>query len=94
MDDARITLPEQGKPWADLHAVMQDMSGRDVDWRHGKAAVYVFHSGDDVMQVAHDAYGMFIAENGLGPAAFPSLKRMESDVVNMALSLQNASVHI
>lgn len=90
MDSTRVSLPEQGTPWAELHAQMSDMSGRDVDWRHGKAAVYVFHSGDDVMQVAHDAYGLFIAENGLGPAAFPSLKRMESDVVNMALGLQNA----
>jgi len=89
-ESTRVSLPEHGKPWADLHAQMAEMSGRDVDWRHGKAAVYVFHSGDDVMQVAHDAYGMFIAENGLGPAAFPSLKRMESEVVNMALSLQNA----
>jgi sphinganine-1-phosphate aldolase len=90
MDNKRTSLPEQGRTWAELQDSMQEMGGHDVDWRGGKAAVYVFHSGDDVMQVAHDAYGMFIAENGLGPAAFPSLKRMESEVVNMALSLQNA----
>ncbi len=90
MSTARISLPTQGRSWDELQATMQEMGKNDVDWRHGKASVYVFHSGDDVMQVAHDAYGMFIAENGLGPGAFPSLKRMESDVVNMALSLQNA----
>ena len=33
---------------------------------------------------------LFIAENGLGPAAFPSLKRMEREVLDMALNLQNA----
>ena len=90
MQKIRHSLPDQGRSWDELKATMQDMGGADVDWRGGKAAVYIFHSGDDVMQVAHDAYGMFIAENGLGPAAFPSLKQMETEIVDMALSLQHA----
>jgi glutamate/tyrosine decarboxylase-like PLP-dependent enzyme len=73
-----------------LQSELVRAGSRDVKWREGRAAVYVFNSGEDVMQVAHDAYGMFIAENGLGPAAFPSLKRMEQEVVEMALSLQHA----
>jgi len=90
MGEQRIELPASGRPWEELQANMLEMGSGDVDWRGGKAAVYVFHSGDDVMQVAHDAYAMYIAENGLGPGAFPSLRRMESDVVGMALSLQSA----
>jgi len=86
----RPSLAMEGRDWDELKESMLDMGGKDVDWRGGKAAVYVFHSGDEVMRVAHEAYGLFIAENGLGPAAFPSLKRMESEVVNMALSLQQA----
>ena len=43
-----------------------------------------------MLEVAHRAYGAFISENGLGPAAFPSLKKMERDVTDMALSLQEA----
>lgn len=86
----RKVIPQQGRPWAELEAHMREQGGKDVDWRNGKAAVYVFNSGDDVMQVAHDAYGLFIAENGLGAAAFPSLRGMEAEVVQMALSLQNA----
>ena len=83
-------LPQVGTTWPVLEAHMKDSAKHDVQWRDGKASVYVFHSGDEVMQVAHDAYGLFIAENGLGPAAFPSLKRMESEVVSIALALQNA----
>ena len=83
-------IPEHGTDWATLSAGLQDARGGDVAWRDGRAAVYVFHSGEDVLQVAHDAYGMFISENGLGPAAFPSLKRMESEVVSIALDLQQA----
>ncbi len=86
----RKSLAATGVDWAELRTAMIDMGGADVGWRDGKAAVYIFHSGDDVMQVAHEAYGLYIAENGLGPAAFPSLKRMEAEVVQIALSLQNA----
>lgn len=86
----RTELPKTGTEWPLLAERMGDYAVNDVQWRDGKASVYIFHSGDDVMQVAHDAYGMFIAENGLGPAAFPSLKRMESEVINMALGLQQA----
>ncbi|NJN52190.1 MAG: aspartate aminotransferase family protein, partial [Gammaproteobacteria bacterium] len=63
-----------------------------MKWRDGRASVYVFHPGDDVLEVAHGAYGAFISENGLGPAAFPSLKRMEAEVVEMALDLQRAPI--
>jgi glutamate/tyrosine decarboxylase-like PLP-dependent enzyme len=86
----RTVLPERGRSWPELREEMQALRGRDVDWRAGRASVYVFHSGDDALQVAHDAYGAFISENGLGPGAFPSLKRMESDVVDMGLALQHA----
>ena len=86
----RASLPEKGRSWGELEAQMLDWRGGDVNWQQGRAAVYVFHPGDDVMQVTHDAYGLFIAENGLGPAAFPSLKRMEREVVEIALGLQRA----
>jgi glutamate/tyrosine decarboxylase-like PLP-dependent enzyme len=34
-----------------------------------------------------DAYSEFIAENGLSPVAFPSLRQMETEVVSMAADL-------
>jgi glutamate/tyrosine decarboxylase-like PLP-dependent enzyme len=86
----RNVLPEQGRSWPQLCEEMQSLRGRDVDWRAGRASVYVFHSGDDALQVAHDAYGAFISENALGPGAFPSLKRMEAEVVDIGLELQHA----
>ncbi|MEM7002653.1 MAG: aspartate aminotransferase family protein, partial [Pseudomonadota bacterium] len=61
----RTELPKTGTEWPLLAERMGDYAVNDVQWRDGKASVYIFHSGDDVMQVAHDAYGMFIAENGL-----------------------------
>lgn len=69
---------------------MRDMAARDVKWRDGKTGLYVFNAGEDVAQVKKAAYAMFSEENGLGPMAFPSLARMERDVVGHALALLNA----
>lgn len=83
-------LPESGTPWDQLKHDMIASKSRDIDWQSGKTAVYVFHPGQKVLDVAHEAYGMFISENGLGLRAFPSLKRMEEEVISMGLSLHNA----
>jgi len=83
----RHPLPDAGTPWADLKARMADYATGDVRWRDGKTAVYVFNAGPEVEQVQKEAYALFMSENGLGPAAFPSLKRMEEEVVGFGLSL-------
>ena len=90
MGNERPALPDRGMPWADIKARMQALAGNDFDWRRGRLGVYVFDPGEDVRTVAKDAYALFISENGLGPAAFPSLRRMEDDVVGFGLSLLNA----
>jgi sphinganine-1-phosphate aldolase len=82
-----MQLPHQGTDWVELKAQMEARSSQDVKWREGKTAVYVFNAGPDVAEVQREAYGMFMSENGLGPLAFPSLKRMEEEVVSMGLSL-------
>jgi glutamate/tyrosine decarboxylase-like PLP-dependent enzyme len=86
----RATLPQHGSDWTALEARMREYAAGDVDWRRGRAAVYVFHAGEDVLRVARDAYALFQSENALGPLAFPSLRRMEEEVVGMGLDLLHA----
>ncbi|MDZ4318608.1 MAG: aspartate aminotransferase family protein, partial [Phenylobacterium sp.] len=80
-------LPTKGAPWAEVSARMDQMGQGDVKWRDGKAAVYVFNAGPEIEQVQKEAYAKFASENGLGPAAFPSLKQMEAEVVGFGLGL-------
>ncbi|MDP3488837.1 MAG: aspartate aminotransferase family protein [Phenylobacterium sp.] len=80
-------LPAKGAPWAEVSARMDQMGQGDVKWREGKAAVYVFNAGPEIEQVQKEAYAKFASENGLGPAAFPSLKQMEAEVVGFGLGL-------
>ncbi len=69
---------------------MRDMASGDVKWRDGRTGMYVFNAGEDVERVKKAAYAMFSEENGLGPMAFPSLARMEREVVSHALALLHA----
>ncbi len=82
-----VTLPKRGTEWGKLKTEMEARGSHDVKWRDGKTAVYVFNAGPDVAQVQKEAYTMFMSENGLGPMAFPSLKQMEEEVVQMGLTL-------
>lgn len=82
-----MQMPTEGRPWDEVRAEMLARGAGDVAWREGKTAVYVFNAGEDVHALQHEAYGLFMAENGLGPLAFPSLAQMEKDVISMALGL-------
>ena len=81
------TLPERGTEWDALREQLTNLGENDADWRSGRTAVYVFNPGEDVMRVAKDAYAFYQSENALGPLAFPSLRRMEQEVVSMGLGL-------
>jgi glutamate/tyrosine decarboxylase-like PLP-dependent enzyme len=83
-------LPARGTDWEALRERMIELGRGDVDWRRARTAVYVFNAGEDVLRVAREAYALYQSENALGPAAFPSLRRMEDEVVSMGLSLLHA----
>jgi glutamate/tyrosine decarboxylase-like PLP-dependent enzyme len=83
-------LPERGAPWSVIEPRMRDLGKIDVKWRDGRTGMYVFNAGPEVEQVQKAAYAMFSSENGLGPAAFPSLAQMEREVVAAGLALLNA----
>jgi glutamate/tyrosine decarboxylase-like PLP-dependent enzyme len=84
-------MPEKGRDFGSIKAEMIARGQRDVRWREGKTAVYVFHAGDDVLEVQKQGYLLYMSENGLGPAAFPSLNQMEAEVVGQGLALLNGS---
>lgn len=84
------SMPQKGAPWSDLEPRMREMAKGDANWRDGRTGMYVFNAGEEVERVQKAAYALFSAENGLGPAAFPSIAQMEREVVGFGLSLLNA----
>ncbi len=82
-----ISIPARGYSRESIFETMQAMRARDVKWHDGRVFSLVFHAGDDVRAIAQSAYDSFFLENGLNPTAFPSLRKLETDVVAMVASL-------
>lgn len=83
-----MTFPETGTPPAELLAELRAMRGDDLDWRGGKAFSLVYnHAEDDLDEAVHGAAALFLHENALNPFAFPSLLRIEREIVAMAADL-------
>ncbi len=67
--------------------ILQELDGfrkNDLDWRSGRAFGYIFDPGPEVREVSKEAYSLFLTENGLDFTAFPSLLRLENELVDMA----------
>lgn len=82
-----MQLPEKGRPWAELEPEMQAMRGHDLDWKHGRHGAFVWYANDELEHVLRESFGMFLVENGLGVKAFPSIGRMENEVLAMVRGL-------
>jgi sphinganine-1-phosphate aldolase len=82
---------DRGRPRDTVMAELQAMRAGDADWRGGRVPLYVFSGPPDVHEVGAQAFNMFFSENALGARrAFPSLLRMEQEVVGMGLDLFHA----
>lgn len=82
-----MTLPARGISREDLLAKLSALKAGDSDWQGGRVFSLVYNAGPDVAAIAREAYSTFIAENGLSPFAFPSLLKMETEVVAMTAGL-------
>ena len=81
------TLPKTGTPRAAVMQQLKALHADDAKWKDGRTFSLVYFAGDEVSALLKEAYGEFIAENGLSPVAFPSLRQMECEVVSMAAGL-------
>jgi sphinganine-1-phosphate aldolase len=73
-----------------LHA-LRVLQSHDLPSHGGRTLAYVYDSGlADADAVGREALAMFAGSNGLDPTAFPSLLRMENDLVAMTGRLLDA----
>jgi sphinganine-1-phosphate aldolase len=71
----------------EVHAELQHAKVNDVDWRAGRTNLYVQFGGDDVLAVARRAADLYFSENAHGLEAFPSVRRLEAEVIRWVLDL-------
>jgi len=91
--DLRHTrFPEHGRSPEAIVEALADMGSGDADWRSGRTWSLVYSAGTAHDAVLVDAYRRYASENALSPSAFPSLARMEREVVGALLELLGADL--
>ncbi|MFX1418168.1 MAG: pyridoxal phosphate-dependent decarboxylase family protein [Promethearchaeota archaeon] len=85
----KVILPEKGIHEVDLLKEMEEIRKDDIDWRDGKVWSLVYHATDEHTEMLKKAYTMFFSKNALSPMAFPSLRKLETEVISMAVDLFN-----
>lgn len=81
------TIPSEGIDRDEVLERMRSYREDDADWRAGRTWSLVYYAGEEHHRFLEEAYTEFFSENGLNPMAFKSLKRMESEVVQMTADM-------
>jgi len=75
----------------DVLARLRALQADDLPVHGGRTLAYVYDSGlPDIDRIGREAVASAAATNGLDPTAFPSLLRMENDLVGVGLRLLDA----
>ncbi len=83
----QISLPEKGMPKEDVLNTLKSFKSDDVKWHAGQLFGLIYEAGPEVEALVKEASALFLIENGLSPMAFPSLVKMETEVVSNVISL-------
>lgn len=85
-------LPPHGRNWEKVKAEMEAVQKDDSAWYNERMFIGgSYFGGEDVVEVANEAYQMYINYNGLyATKIFPSLVRYESHIVGALLEMMNA----
>src|SRR4029453_18821676 len=91
-DSEHPVFPARGRATEDLLAALRGGRGGDPDWRGGRTFSLVYNPADPELERLQEAVAReYLHENYLNPFAFPSLLRMEREVVSMAADLVHAA---
>jgi len=82
-----MQIPEKGLPPEQIFATLNAIKTYDMNWKEGRMYAYVYDPGEAAMEIGRQAYLTYLVENGLDPTAFPSVLKLENEVVRMVIHL-------
>ncbi len=83
----QISLPKKGTPKETVLSKLRALKTDDADWHKGQMFGLIYEAGQEVEELVKEAATTFMIENALSPMAFPSLLKMETEVVSMVVSM-------
>lgn len=82
-----MQIPPIGLAPDAILSTLRSFKGLDMDWEAGRVFAYVYQPDAAAAAVVKDAYMLYLTENCLDPTTFPSVGKLESDVVRMVAHL-------
>ncbi len=83
-------MPERGWSRERVMETLNAFRQGDLDWRGGRTFAYVYDGGKEAEEVCKEAFVSFMKENALDPTVFPSLLKIENDLIAIACAHLNA----
>ena len=82
-----MKIPDEGIAKEEIFKTLRSYKGKDLDWKSGRVMGFIYYPGEKAHDVIDEAYTMYLTENGLDPTSFPSLLRLENEIVGMTADL-------
>ena len=80
-------IPEHGLVKEEIMKRLASYKVDDLPYHSGRIMAYVYDPGEEVLDTAREAYMMYLCESGLDFTTFPSVMRIEKEVVRMIINL-------
>ena len=81
------SLPERGRPNAQILDELKSFAADDPNYRGARLWSLVYYLDEPYAEFMGQAYQAFASANGLNPGAFKSLKRFESEIIEIVAEL-------
>ncbi|GAA5939333.1 hypothetical protein JCM1841_002938 [Sporobolomyces salmonicolor] len=86
-----LSLPERGLTQDAVSKALDEMSAiPNTKWETGRVSGAVYHGGKDLNEIWKEAFGKFEVSNPLHADVFPGVRKMDSEIVSMCLTLFNS----
>ncbi len=82
-----LHIPEKGQEPSTILKELKERREADIRWEDGRTWSLVYYLNDEHQYLLQNAYTTYFSENYLNPFAFPSLRQMESEVLEMTASM-------
>ena len=82
-----MPLPPTGISKDEIVATLTGMRSHDARWQEGRTFGMVYDAGPEAHDVVETVATMFLHDNALNTVAFPSLARIQSEVVGITADL-------
>ncbi len=89
-----VRLPEKGLAPEEILEKMETFRAHDARWKDGKTWSLVYYLDDAHTEFLKKAYGKYFSDYALNPLAFQSLKRFETEVVQMTASMLHGNEEV